>query len=115
MNLSILRKPVVATFVCAFAINFMFWFWVNVIWTGSNGSNLIERIVWSYSYPMGIATGFAAPLFIGLLTAGLVYSFKRVKSGLPSRRTLKFLALSGLAASYLPLSLLGLAGIMYVS
>lgn len=115
MNSETFKKPAVVTFIWAFAINFAFWFWVNVIWIGSGNANFLERITHSYSYSQGVATGIFAPIFVGLLTAGLVISFPKIKGSLSLNRFFKTLALSGLVASYLPLSLLGLAGIMYVA
>ena len=114
MNSETFKKPAAVTFIWAFAINFAFWFWVNVIWISSGNANFLERIAHSYSYSQGIATGIFAPIFVGLLTAGFVFSFPRIKSRLAGNRFLKLVSLSGLVASYLPISLLGLAGIMYV-
>ncbi len=115
MKFDIFKKPLVATFVWAFTLNFIFWFWVNVIWMGSENRNLLSRVIWNYSYPQGIATGLLVPIFIGLLTAGLVFAFKKVKSALATKKVLGVITLSGLVFSYIPLSFLGLAGIMYIS
>ena len=110
-----LRKPVIATFVWAFGINFILWFCVNVIWIGLEDTNILERTFRSYSYAQGIATGVIAPLFIGFLTSGLAYIFPRIRSRLAENSVIRKLVLSGIVVLYLPISLLGLAGIIYVS
>ena len=115
MNSETLKKPAVVTFIWAFGINFVFWFWVNVIWIRPENISLFRSITSSYSYSQGIATGVIAPIFIGLLTGGLVFSYPRIKARLGDNRLLKAVTLSGLVAAYLPVSLLGLAGIMYVA
>jgi hypothetical protein len=115
MNSESLKKPAVVTFIWAFVINFVFWFWVNVIWISPENLNLFQSITSSYSYSQGIATGIVAPIFVGLLTSGLVFSYPRIKARFGSNRLVKLVTLSGLVAAYLPLSLLGLAGIMYVA
>ena len=115
MNSGVLKKPAAVTFIWSFAINFAFWFWVNVIWIRPENISFFKSITSSYSYSQGIATGIVAPIFVGLLTAGLVFSYPRIKSRLGSNRLLKAVTLSGLVAAYLPVSLLGLLGIMYVA
>ena len=115
MNSESLKKPAVVTFIWAFVINFVFWFWVNVIWISPENLNLFQSITSSYSYSQGIAMGIVAPIFVGLLTSGLVFSYPRIKARFGSNRLVKLVTLSGLVAAYLPLSLLGLAGIMYVA
>lgn len=115
MNPQLLKKPAVVTFIWAFAINFAFWFWVNVIWIRPENISLFQSFTSSYSYSQGVATGIFAPIFVGLLTAALVYAYPRIKIRLGNNRVLRAISLSGLVAAYLPVSLLGLAGIMYVA
>ena len=115
MNSETLKKPAVVTFIWAFVINFIFWFWVNVVWISPENLNLFQSITSSYSYSQGFAMGIVAPIFVGLLTGGLVFSYPRIKARLGSNRLIKVVTLSGLVASYLPVSLLGLAGIMYLA
>ena len=115
MRIQNLGKPTIYTFGWAFAVNFVFWFWVNVIWIGSENANIFERITRGYSHPQGIATGIFVPIFVGLLTAAHVFAFSRLKARLASNQVLKVATLSGLVTAYFPVALLGIAGIMYVA
>lgn len=111
MNFEVRKKPTVVTFAWAFRINVAFWFWLNVIWIRPENTSLFHSFTNSYSYSQGIATGIVAPIFVGLMTAGLVFSYPRNKSRLGGSRLLWAITLSGLVAAYLTVSLMGLMGI----
>jgi hypothetical protein len=109
------KKPILGTFIGAFVANFIIWFVVNVIWVNPGLGNFFENIISSYSYPQGIATGVFVPIFMAGLTAGLVYLFVKIRSALAEKKALRTVAQAGLVLAYLPMSLLGLFGIMYLT
>ena len=115
MLTKILKNPIHGTLIGAFVVNFVIWFVVNVIWINPGYGNFFENIISSYSYPQGIATGVVVPIFMAGLTAGLVYLFVKIRSALADQKSLRAAAQTGLVLAYLPTSLFGLFGIMYLT
>jgi hypothetical protein len=109
------KSPLIGTFIGAFVANFIIWFVINVIVIGSDYGNFFDHIVASYSHPQGIATGVVMPIFMAGLTAGVVYLFVKIRSALAERKGLRTAAQTGLVLAYLPASLFGLFGIMYLT
>ena len=110
-----LKNPIIGTAIGSFVANFIFWFVVNVIWVNPGFGNFFENVISSYSYPQGIATGVFVPIFMAGLTAGLVYLFVKIRSALAEKKALRTAAQTGLVLAYLPTSLFGLFGIMYLT
>jgi hypothetical protein len=115
MLIKMFKNPVLGTLIGAFVANFIFWFVVNVIWVNPGFGSFFENVISSYSYPQGIATGVVVPIFMAGLTAGLVYLFVKIRSALAEQKALRTAAQTGLVLAYLPTSLFGLFGIMYLT
>jgi len=111
----IFKNTILGTLIGAFVANFIIWFVINVIVIGSDYGNFFDHVVSSYSHPQGIATGVVMPIFMAGLTAGLVYLFVKIRSALAEKKALRTAAQTGLVLAYLPTSLFGLFGIMYLT
>ena len=98
-----------ATFTTAFAALLATGLYVN-----DNYSNPITIISKYYFSIRGFAFGIVIPIFVGVMTAGLVLVSKRVNYILTGRKVLKNLALSMLAVAYIPVTFVGAMVILYL-
>jgi hypothetical protein len=106
------RNPILGTLIGAFLANFIFWFVVNVIWVNPGYGNFFENVISSYTYPQGFSMGIGMPIFMAGLTAGLVYSFVKIRGALVDKKGMRTAAQTGLVLAYFPMSLFGMFGIM---
>jgi len=62
----------------------------------------------------GFAFGIVVPVFVGVMTAGLVLVSKKASYVLADRKALKYLTLSILAFTYIPITFVGALVILYL-
>ena len=98
-----------ATFTTAFAALL-----ATALYVNDNYSNPVTIISKYYFSIRGFAFGIVIPVFVGVMTAGLVLVSKKVNHILAERKALKYLALSMLAIGYILLTFIGALVILYL-
>lgn len=98
-----------ATFTTAFAALL-----ATALYVNDNYSNPVTIISQYYLSVRGFAFGIVIPVFVGVITSGLVLVSKRINYIFTGRKALKILALLMVAFSYIPITFIGALIILYL-
>jgi hypothetical protein len=106
-------SPVKGTFLSASLATALGAFLATALYINDNYSNPLTIFSKYYLSIRGFAFGVMIPVFVGVMTAGLVLVSKRINYILADRKALKYIALPILAIAYIFITFIGALIILY--